>query len=202
MMVASLLTSFAFANQISVIWSQGTGDLYRNVDEGGGLLPVNSLFLSYWSPDPTPTGVIQPTVNPFAPNSGDYLLDYVRNTDEGYFEFAGGTYTDTTYNAGGISNFGEGYLFTRVYDYQGTFSHTLGSSTYDFDFTGIGSIWYETSTSTPVVGLSPAPSTIHNPFDGSDVTLSQRYIVPEPGTLALVLIAGAGMAVTLRRRRS
>jgi len=201
-LVAGAICSFATANQISISWSQGSGDLLRNPDLGGGPIPVNSLYLLYWSPVSTPTDISQPTSNPFAPNSGEYLLDFVRNVDPGFFEFAGGTYTDTDYNASGITNFGNGFVYTRAFDYQGVFSYNSTTSIYSFDFTGMDDIWYTTSSSTQIVGLVPAPSTSHNPFDGANVTLNSLYVIPEPGTIGLLVFGGLTAMVAYRRRRS
>ncbi len=170
----------------------------RNPLEGGGDLPVNSVWQLIW----TPTNSISTIdgFSPFTPTGGEVLLSEYRNPDAGYILNQGGTFVGTDFGEA-RDFFVGGFVYTRVFDYQG--------STSSFDlFNDLDGMWFfESAISTqledgnPPVG-SPGLPTFHNPSPGQNVVNQQFVAIPEPGTLALIVMAVGGIVYKLRRRRS
>ena len=198
-----IISSMVTASSVSITWSMGLDDIFRNqTDFTDELLPVGSLFLLYWSSDQTPSELTGPALDPFSPGSNEFLIDFARNSNPGYIEGKGGTYTDTDFVPSGIADFGTGYVFTRVFDYQGSFDFTPGQ-TPTFDLSNVTSLSFATSQSTKLSGALPTPASLHEPFSGlMQVYLNQTIMIPEPGTLAMILMAVGGIVYKIRRRRS
>jgi hypothetical protein len=169
---------------IEVDWSMPDLEDVVYQSDGSTLLPVNSVWQLIWTPDQAISG-FNP-LNPFEVDSTEEVLVEYRNPDAGYI-------FNQNYQTASDTYIG-GYVYTRVFDYQG--------NTSTFNLIDLDGMWYDEST--PIdgpladMGNPISLKTNHYPFTGEN-TLSQQYAIPEPSTLMLTVVA-LGALYGLRRR--
>jgi len=185
---------------ILINWNSPANTFYQK--DGVTLLPNQSLFLAFWSPDTT-MGIN--ALNPESPTGGDVFLG-ARNTNP------------SGSSAGRITGYGAGDLFLEssygyptdafVPGYVYILFFNLPYSAYS----GPGSIpngtFFGAAPLTPFGGPltdadpppelpPPLPNTVNY---GGLSYIANMQIVPEP-TMALLMLCGLGSAVWFRRRR-
>lgn len=179
------LSSSSFAS-ISVNWS-----MPNVADEvslpGPSALPDNSLWQLIWSITNTITQPFNP-VSPFTPGGGEVLLDQARNSGGGFIFNLGGSYDESNYSLPS-GTFTGGYVYTRVFDFQG--------DTSSFTTAEVNNMLYEESVFDGPLENTSNPTgfpTDHFPFTGSGVVImSQTSIIPEPTTIAILIMSILGI---------
>ncbi|MDF3131173.1 PEP-CTERM sorting domain-containing protein [Kiritimatiellaeota bacterium B1221] len=187
----SFIGSIGFAT-ITVDWTMpDLADIVLRSDNVTPL-PENSVWQLIWSPDE----VISPfnSLNPFEVDSSELLLDEVRNSaaidgvpGTGFIFDRGGSYGSSADTLVG------GYVYTRVFDYQG--------STSSFNLIDLDGMFYAESSSFegPLndTDTDPGPSAgdpnLHVPFTGTNVVDQTFTIIPEPTTMAVLLMGILGL---------
>jgi hypothetical protein len=188
----AILSLKTFAG-VTVNWNMNDPADFVYLNDETTPVPFGSVWQLIWmenfgtpnSPDST---------NPFVPTGGEVLLGSTRipNTDEDDGYVFGVTISDVS------TSFVGGFVYTRVFDFQDEISN--------FDpfvnsfFYGNSSVVSGPLGNTTSGDPSPALPTVHDP---GSFTLNQQFVaIPEPGTLALILMAVGGIVYKLRRRRS
>jgi len=184
----SLVSIVASQASIQVTWDMPNETDIVYLNDGVTELPANSVWQLIWSSTASTTDFN--ALNPFEPGGSDVLLQEHRNPNPGYIINVNVTNSS--------SSFVGGYVYTRVFDYQG--------STSSFNLLDLDGMWYRTSTVITgplqnIVGDPPGSPSIHEPFAGA-VQLNQQYVIPEPGTIGLLVFGGLTAMVAYRRRRS
>ena len=167
---------------------------FENVNEslldGGGLLPTNSIWQLIWSPDAAIDLIDQS--DPLTPQGSEILLLEFRNTTAGRNFTSTASYdaTDPMYGLA-EDDFVGGYVYSRIFNYQG-----VGTP-------GVGTWFYEglSTPDGPLDDIDPGPgsTTLHDPTGGVAINLNQQILVPEPHSL--LLFALGAVVVWIRHRR-
>ena len=150
-------------------------------------LPDNSLWQLIWSSTNLSTQSLNP-VSPFIPQGGEVLLDEARNSGGGFIFNLCGPYDATNYSLP-ANTFVGGYVYTRVFDFQG--------NTSSFTVSEIDNMLFQESTFSAQLQDTSTPTgfpTDHFPFTGSGaVIMSQVNVIPEPTTIAILLMGIFGL---------
>jgi hypothetical protein len=172
--------SFVFA-LVSIQWS-----FDENVQQGvmryDGVtpLPGNSIVQLIWSPD----AVLGPlNVNdPLTPSGNDVLLD----ADGSTWSAMGGYWVFSARDYDGGGTYVGGYAFQRVFDV------TVGNTPGEGDYYGDGTYVCGPLEDADIPAPPPPDSSYLFSSSGSPFVVG-TVIVPEPGTLILVLIGFLGV---------
>lgn len=194
--IASIVSavSFTYAS-VEIDWAMVDENSFVFTQDGTTPLPYGSVWQLIWTQNDSSPNPANP-LNPFLPTGGDIVLFTTQSPNS----FGEDGFVETKVQDSNIGFVG-GYVYTRVFNYQGNVDN--------FD-PFLEDVWFGTSSvvSGPLGNVSLPPpdgalSTFHDPFPES-FTINQQFLaIPEPGTLFLVGIAGLrGMFVIRRRRKN
>lgn len=173
----------AFFSEVAMASISGTWSMPNSSDEvfkenGTTPLVANSVWQLIWSPD----NAISPfnPSNPFEVDSSEVIFQSFNNPDGSFvdglnFSDAGDTYVG-------------GFVYTRAFDYTGS---TSSFNLIDLD----GMKYIESGLSGPLEKIDGIPAgspTTHNPFVGPNV-VDQTFVIPEPTTVAVLLMGIVGI---------
>ncbi len=202
--IAIAVLSLIFANSsfgtITVNWDMPnlTDLVLRNPLNGGGDLPVNSVWQLIWSPNNSISS-FNPS-NPFQPSGGEFLLKEVRNANPGYITSQGGSFVENAppFNLAADAFVG-GFVYSRIFDYTG--------STSSFNVMDLDGMWYRESVAItgPLADTDanqgpPGSPSSHNPSLGTTVMNQQFFAIPEPSVLGMLFLGLAFVAKFVRRK--
>jgi len=196
LLILILGISVSGRTDVEIDWTMpsASDEVYEN--DGTTLLTVNSVWQLIWTPDKSISSFN--SSNPFLPDSSERLLQEYRNTNAGYIENQGGSYSGGDFGLGSDGLVG-GYVYSRFFQYQG--------STSSFNLNDLDGMYYDESSviDGPLADTDndpgpPGISTLHKPSNGATTIQQQFSVIPEPSTIMLVMIAGL-VGVACRRRR-
>ena len=179
--------SFSALATISVNWFT-VGTIYLN--DGTTQLPVGSIAQLIWSPDST----ISPynDTDALVPDSTEVLLMQFTTTDVGGIWVGSQNYVEEDYGIGDTNGFANGYVYARVFNYLAV----DGSPTNDTWFAE-GAVPLSGPVASQHVSGTPPDPTLADITGGSDFSLNDQVVVPEPMTMAIM---GIGLLTLVSRR--
>lgn len=150
-------------------------------------LSANSVWQLIWTPD----GVISSfnSANPFEVDSSEVVMFEFNNPNGSY------VLGETVNEASDV--YVGGYVYTRVFDYTGA---TSGFNLVDLD----GMMYAESGVSGQLEKIDAVPAgsiTTHNPFAGPTVVDQTFHVVPEPASIAFLLMGFGGLVGFRKRKR-
>lgn len=194
--LASLLTlSTPIFSNIAVTWGTQNG-VFNSAQTAA--IGINSVWALYWSPD-NQIDSFDPFGNLSTMTGNDQLIIVANNSTAGILQST---------DFGGTVNFvqpqTDGYIYSRVFESTQTVNFADPLS-WDINFTD-GTFFFETSPITGPVANNTTPTNFADKGGigpGGTATLtSQLNVIPEPGTVALLVMGAFGLAMKFRRRRS
>lgn len=150
-------------------------------DDGTTPLEANSVWQLIWSPD-NAISAFDPS-NPFVVDSSEVLFQSINNSD--------GSFVNGLLFSDGSDLYVGGYVYTRAFDYTGLTSNFLVDTTPGDQF-----MFVESVLSGPLEKIDDSPAgnpTTHNPYVGLTVVDQTFTAIPEPTTLAVLIVGILGI---------
>ena len=178
---------------VTVNWNMNDPSDFVFLDDKSTPVPFGSVWQLIWREDFGTPNAPDP-LNPFLPTGGEVVLGTTRipnsSNEPGYI--FGITISDSS------NSYIGGYVYTRVFNFQDdivNFDPLSDSFSFGNSAVVTGPLGNTTSGDP-----SPALPTVHDP---KSFILNQQFVaIPEPGTLAMILMAVGGIVYKIRRRRS